>query len=124
MASTITATILLERDGVPLPGFPVVRRLSSDEFESFNYDKANDGDTTTFTDLSSGQLATIKAFFITSNAAITVRLDGQTDAGITLGANGILLIVDATIDASATTNVKYNNNSGGVASLTGIAVGT
>ena len=124
MASTFTATVNLERDGQPLPGFPVVRRLTTDEYETFNYEKADDGEGTTFTTIPVTELATVQVLYLTANTAVTVRLDGQTDAGIVLSPRGVILILDTTIDASTATNVKINNNSGGVAAVTGIAGGT
>lgn len=122
--STLTATITLTRDGLPIAGFPLTRRLSADELQTFAYDEANDGDTTTFSALPTGELGTIQALCVTANKAVTIRLDGQSDAGVTLAANGVLLILNATIDASASTNATINNNSGATALVTGVAAGT
>ena len=122
--STLTATITLKRDGVELPGFPVTRTMSYVEVQIFAYDEANDGDTTTFSALPTSQIASIKGLYVTANQAVTLRLDGQSDAGIALDSGGVLLVLNGTIDDGASTNATLNNNSGSTALVKGVAVGT
>ena len=122
--STLTATITLKRDGVELPGFPVTRTISYDEAQIFAYDKADDGNSTTFSTLPTTQIDAIKGLYITANQAVTLRLDAQSDAGVALDAGGVLLVLNGTIDAGASTNATLNNNSGSTALVKGVAVGT
>ena len=121
---TLKATVTLELDGVLIPGYPVTKRLEMDESQSFRYEKADDGDGTTFTAVPTAQIGSIQALSIQSDQQVTIRLDGQSDAGIVLNAGGLLLIMDATIDASSTTNATMNNNGQPTANIKGIAAGT
>jgi len=122
---TLKHTSILELDGVLLPGFPKVKRLIVDETQQFQYEEANDGDTTTFSAVPADQLATIQFLLIEADQQLTFRFDGQTDTGIVLNKGGLLLLMDVTIDAGAgSSNAKVNNNSGSTANLKGLAGGT
>ena len=117
--------VTAELDGVPLKGFPWVRRLAVDEAQSFEYEQTAHGDAITFTAVPADQLATIQALLLRPDKAVTLRLDGQTDAGIVINADGFVLLADVTIDAGAgASNAKLNNNSGATAVIQGTAVGT
>ena len=121
---TLKATVNLELDGVSIPGFPVVRRLEMPESQSFRYEKVDDGNGSTFLAVPTAQIASIQALVVQTDQQLTFRFDGQTDAGILLNAGGLILVMDATIDASATTNITVNNNVQPTANITGIAAGT
>lgn len=119
-------TITAKLDGKVLEqfGFPVRRRIVVDEIQAMGpYTKADDGEGTTFTSAPIEQIATVQALMLSPSAAITVRLDGQSNAGIVLGINSLLLIIGATIDASATTNATINAN-GATSDISGFAAGT
>lgn len=105
---SLKATILLELDGVPLPGSPFVRRVEVGEAVPSQQVKAGTADSS-YSQLSPDQIASLRAFFCTTDAAVKLRLDGQSDAGIELGPNGLVLIMDATLDAGAATNATVNN---------------
>lgn len=124
MATALKVTVTVEKDGKPLDGFPVVRRYSADEVQGFEYEEPNDGDAVTFSAIPTAQLATIKALVLRTDRQITLRVDGQTDAGLVLDADALLVVIGATIDAAAATNLMVNNNSGGTAVLEGMAGGT
>jgi len=118
-------TVLAEIDGVSVPGTPYSREVDVDESQTFSYEEADDGDSTTFSVIPMAQLATIKCLVVKPSQAVTVRLDGQTDAGVTLAAGGLLLVVDGTIDAGAgASNASVNNNSGVTSVLKGAGAGT
>ena len=120
---TLTLTITAALDGVPYKSW--VRRITCDEAQPFDTEQAAHGDTTTFTALPGDKLDTVQVLILQPDQAVTVRLDGQTDAGIVLSAGGLLAIVDATIDAGAgAANAKVNNNSGATAVLSGLLAGT
>ncbi|MCH7761634.1 hypothetical protein IIA15_09610 [candidate division TA06 bacterium] len=123
----LKVTIQVEIGGVPIAGFPVVKRLVVDESQQFNYEKAADGNPSSFSALPVAELATVEALIIkASDLPITVRLDGQSDSGIELKLGGILVILDATIDAGAgVQNVSINNPaSSDLTLVSGVAAGT
>ncbi len=121
MKVTVTADI----DGQVVAGTPYSKVVDIDESQSFSYEEANDGDTSTFSAIPADQLATIKVLLVKPDQQVNIRLDGASDAGILLSAGGFLAIVDATIDAGAgSSNAKVNNNSGSTALLKGAAGGT
>ena len=121
MKVTVTADI----DGQVVAGTPYSKVVDIDESQSFSYEEADDGDTSTFSAIPADQLATIKVLLVKPDQQVNIRLDGASDAGILLSAGGFLAIVDATIDAGAgSSNAKVNNNSGSTALLKGAAGGT
>lgn len=117
--------VTAEVDGRPVPGTPYRRVVDVDESQVFSYEEANDGDTTTYSVIPMAQLATIQCLLVKPDQAVTIRLDGQSDGGISLSAGGLLCIVDATIDAGAgSSNASINNNSGSTARVNGGGGGT
>lgn len=124
--SSLELTVTLRRDGYPVTGFPVTRRIEVDEIQSFKYEKAADNDSTTFAAVPADQIATIQALLLRTSKAVTLRLDGQTDAGIALNAGGMIVILDCTIDAGAgASNCKINNpDDADTALIEGLAAGT
>jgi len=120
----VKLVVQLEIDNKPVAGFPLVRRLSVDEIQNYDYEKIDDGGAS-FVALPADQLDEIQALLIRADKQITIRLDGQTDAGIVLNADGILLLVGVDIDAGAgANNAKVNNQSGSTAQVQGFAGGT
>lgn len=123
--SSLEITLTVKRDGQPVNGFPVTRRIEADEVQHFSYEQAAHGDITTFGAVPADQINTVQALVLRTTKAITVRLDGQSDAGVPLNAGGILIVLDSTIDAGAgASNAKVNNNSGATALIEGLAAGT
>lgn len=118
---TVKVTVLIEKDGVALD--PITRRVEVDESQTFDYEKAGTSDAT-YAAVPTGELGTVQLLLVRTDHAVTLRLDGQSNAGIELGAGGLLLLVGATIDAGATTNVTVNNATATAALLQGIAGGT
>ncbi len=123
--SNAKTRISIELDGNPNPLQRIIRRLEQPEFQSFSYEKADDGDTTTFTAVPLGEIASIGLLYLESDQQVTIRLDGQTDAGILINADGFILLHDVLIDAGAgASNLSINNNSGVTAKITGMGFGT
>lgn len=118
------AKLEIERDGTLLPGFPMVRRLEVDERQEGDVEEADDADSGVFNALPTSSLSTVQFLFLTSDQQVTIRLDGQSDAGIVLNAGGFLLISNATIDAGASTNATINNTTGSTANIKLISGGT
>ena len=121
MADILDVTVIIKRNGRDVTGFPYQKRMMVDELQSFAYEKATGGGHET---LPTTQIATLQALVVTADQALTLRLDGQSDAGIVLSAGGLLLVLDATIDAGVSTNATLDNSSGSTAVITGLGAGT
>ena len=120
--STFKVTVNVELDSRSLPGYPKIRRLEVDENQQFKYEKTTGAG---FTAIPLDQLAEIQALLLESDQQVTVRLDGQTDAGIVLNPGGLLLLLDVDIDAGAgTSNASLENTSGSTANIQGLGGGT
>lgn len=114
---SIEVMVLVRRNGYLVEN--VTRRIEVPEVQTFNYNEAADADATTFSSLPISVLATLKALFVRTNKAVTIRLDGQTDAGIDLNPGGLLLILDGAV-VGATIN---NPATAEAAVIEGIGVG-
>lgn len=111
-------------DGVPFDGFPVTRRIEVTEAQTLNIQKAN-GDAGAYVELPTVDiLPVISAFILRTDAAIGLRFNAQSDAGIALNKGGLIVIIDANIASGAATNVKVNNAGAGAATLRGAVGGT
>lgn len=121
MADILDVTVIIKMNGRDVAGFPYQKRMVVDELQSFAYEKATGGGYET---LPTTQIATLQALALVADQALTVRLDGQSDAGIVLSAGGLLLLLDITADASSTTNATLDNSSGSTAVVTGLGAGT
>jgi len=121
MADILDVTVIIKRNGRDVTGFPYQKRMVVDELQQFSYEKATGGGYET---LPTTQIATLQALALVADQALTVRLDGQSDAGIVLSAGGLLLLLDITADASSTTNATLDNSSGSTAVVTGLGAGT
>jgi len=105
---TLEATLILKLDGLDLAGTPIVARLFVDDVQTLDQNKPDGGG---FVAL--GSLPTVQALLVrTLDEPVTVRLDGQSDAGIVIGPAGFIFVFGGTIDAGATTNLKVQNASG------------
>ena len=121
MADVLDVTVIIKRNGRDVTGFPFQWRKVVDELQSFAYEKSTGG---RYETLPTTQIAALQALAFVADQAVTLRLDGQSDAGIVLSAGGLLLVLDATIDASSTTNATLDNSSGSTAVVTGLGAGT
>lgn len=104
---TIEATIILKQDGVDVPGFPITMRAAVVMLENY-VDGAlpNDVFFHPF-----GGLTTIQniSFVRALDQPVTVRLNGQTDAGADLTAGGLIFVFGGVLDASIPTNLTVKN---------------
>lgn len=124
MADTLTCTISIEKNGQQLPGFPVVRRVSVDEMVTFSTEQASSDGVFAAPNLSN--LASVTFFYYSANQITKLLFDGNSDTStpLEMAANGLLVLVNPTIDAGASTNITIENDSGSTALLTGVAGGT
>jgi hypothetical protein len=118
--STAKITLNLEIDGQQIEGYPLVKRINLDEIQQFSYEKAASA---SYTDIPATEISNIQLLLIRPSQQLTIRLNGQSDAGIVLSANGILLVLDGTLNAVAA-NAQVSNASGSVAIVKGVAGGT
>jgi len=117
----LDVTVTVKLNGKDVAGFPYQKRMIVDEVQQFSYEKATGGG---YAAVPTNQLDTVQALLLTADKAVTIRLDGQGDAGIVLSAGGLIVILDATLDASSTTNATLDNSSGETAVITGLGAGT
>lgn len=99
-----------------MSALPYTRRLEFAQAVAFDYTQA---DGASFVAVPFAPITTIQALVLRSDKDVTVRLNGQTDAGIPLNAGGILIVYD-----SAMTGATVRNQSGDTASIDGAALGT
>ena len=121
MADILDVTVIIKRNGRDVTGFPYQKRTVVDELQQFSYEKATGGGYET---LPTTQIAAVQALVLTADQSITLRLDGQSDAGIPLNAGGLLLVLDSNLDAGVSTNATLDNSSGSTAVVTGLGAGT
>ena len=114
----------VELDGLPVSGFPLDRRLLVDEASAIDYRKAVDG-AGTYVGVPLDLLPTIQALVLRADRALTLRLNGQSDAGVLINAGGVVVLFDVTVNAGAgAANAKVNNVSGATAFVQGVGGGT
>lgn len=121
MADILDVTVIIKRNGRDVTGFPYQKRMVIDELQQFSYEKSTGGGYET---LPTTQIAAVQALVLTADQSITLRLDGQSDAGIPLNAGGLLLVLDSNLDAGTSTNATLDNSSGSTAIVTGLGAGT
>lgn len=106
---TLRVTVHAEVDGQVLPGFPLIKRITTDQISVFNpATKPADDPPGTYTSLPIEHLGTVQALVLRPDATITLRLDGQTDAGIPLGPDSLFLVVGTDLDAGVTVNASVS----------------
>lgn len=104
-----------------LPDLPYVRRREYDEVRAFAFDQATGGG---YQAAPITGLATIQLLILVPDKAITVRVNGQTDAGVPVGAGGLYVVGETTIDNSSDDAVQIDNSSGSTVTVRGVAFGT
>lgn len=110
----LKAVIVLEVDGVAVPGFPYSRRITLDEGQGFDFIKA-DGVASA---LPVDQIAAVlKVLTVRADQVVTIAL-----GKITLNPGGILLVVDADLGTGAQATVA--NASGANAQVKGYGAGS
>ncbi len=94
---TVKVTLNVEIDSVQVEGYPIIKQLTIDELQSFNYEKVTGGG---YVAVPVSELSTVQFLLLRPSQSVTIRLNGQGDAGIVLAANSVLLIAGATIDTA------------------------
>ena len=105
----IEVVVSIMQDGVEIFGHPIQRRVAVDEATgTFTTTMAASA---SYVALPPSVMAEVDMLVIQADKQVTVRLDAQTDKGIILQPEGLLLILDGYIVAGAGTNIKLFNNS-------------
>lgn len=112
---TVKSTVVIDIDDIPIPSFPLVRRTSPTEAQPFVIQRATGGG---FVALPTGELTTISGLILTSDQAISIRLNGVAGE-VTLNANATLVLHDVAL----TTAPTVSNASGSTATIRGLAFG-
>lgn len=118
---TVKATLILEVNGQPILGSPIIRRLEVDETSLFMHEDAPGAG---FSALPTSELSVLNMLFLGADRTVTLRVDGQSDKGIILNAGGFALLFDVNVSSGPTTNATVENQSGATANLKGVAGGT
>lgn len=106
--AVVVVTLDLTVDGRSIFGAgPLVRRLEAPAFVDVEYAKDADNNPTDFASIPATALASIGMLLVRPSAAINLRLNGQSDGSIPLAADGLLLLLDTTLDTA--TLVAVNN---------------
>lgn len=108
---TITLQISLREDGQELPGFPLNQTLSPTEFKGKMTITRPDA-AATFTELPLQDIDTLRLLYVRADQDTTLRFNDQSDAGIPMTANSVLLLFDCNIPNTATSKAAMENASG------------
>jgi hypothetical protein len=118
---TLKLTVQADLDGVPLSGFPVVRRVHVAEVQAFETLQAPTGE---FLPLPLSELSRVAALILRSDQVIVLRLNGQSDMGINMEAGGMVVLFDVALDAGAAVNATVWNPGTLPVTLRGVAGGS
>lgn len=99
-----------------MSAIPYTRRVEFAQALAFDYEQANGA---SFVTVPVSPITTIQALILRSDKDVTVRLNGQSDAGIPLKAGGILIVYDCEMTAAT-----VQNQSGDTAHLDGAVLGS
>lgn len=116
-------TINITEDGAPLPGFPLVKSKTVTESGGKQTYSRPDA-AATWTELALTDLGQINVLFVQLDQAYNMRFQDQTDEGLDMNANGIILLIDAAIPSGAALKAAVENGSGSAATVTQVAGGS
>lgn len=120
MPSNLEVTVQLAVDGEPIRGFPIRRSFAVDELlGTLRYEKATGGGFSALPGLS--ELSVSKQFLLLeSDKALTLRFASGAAGDLTLGANALVLV----LNAAHTADIQIDNQSGSTAIIQASTGGT
>lgn len=119
---TIQWTLDVKEDGATLPGFPITKSVVvTESLGRATYTRPTGAG---FTELQLGDLGSITVFFLQPSETVTLRFNDQTDQGLPLSSNGIMVLIDGAIPGTATNKIALENTSGSTVTLTQLAGGS
>lgn len=114
--ASLKLTVTLTEDGVNVPGFPITRTITSSEVTGKQtFTRATGGG---YVELPLTELGAINALVLTTDQDVSLRFNDQTDAGLPLDANGVLVLIGSDIPSGATSKASVSNASGSTATHT------
>lgn len=114
--ASLVLTINLTEDGSSIPGFPISRTVTSTETTGRQtFTRATGGG---YLELPIAELADVNLVVLTTDKDVTVRFNDQSDGGLPLDANGVLVLATCDIPTAATSQISVSNASGETATLT------
>lgn len=114
--ANVKVTVMIEVDGEPLKGFPIVRRFEPVQRQSAEVNQASN---VAFVSLFDSLTNHTLLFFQPLGANMAIRPNGTVGSEITVNKGGFVLILD-TANFSGTT---IQNNSGSSAKYQGLVTG-
>jgi hypothetical protein len=122
---TLTCVVQMEIDGHPIPNSPFIQTFTVTQAQTLNVQKAVDSAGSYATIPTVDAIAALTALLLQNpDAQLVYRFNNQSDAGVTVPAGGLVIILGANINSGAATNVKVSNSdSGAVATIQGLAAG-
>ena len=123
MSSLIEVEVTVRVDGQVMNGFPFIRRILVNQADQFNYQKAADNNSTTYTTISGTNIPTARnVLIVKSDSQVNLRLNGAASGvSIPLNANGLVIIIDELDSTAPTIN---NPAASAAATIQGVAGGT
>src|SRR5260221_3083033 len=110
--ANVQITVELTLDGHPLPGSPFTQILDVLDYQVLNVRKSIDAVGVFAPIPTVDALTPISALLLWNpDAELIYRFAGQTDAGLTVPAGGLVLLSNVDIEAGATLNVGADNSS-------------
>lgn len=114
--ATLQLTVNLTEDGTVVPGFPITRSVTSSETTGKQtFVRATGGG---YVELPLAELGAINALVLTTDVDVTLRFNDQTDGGLPLDANGLIVLITSDIPSGASSKISVSNASGGNATHT------
>ena len=114
--SSLVLTVNLTEDGSSVPGFPITRTVTSSEVTGRQtFTRADGGG---YVELPISELGAINFCVLTTTEDVTIRFNDQTDQGLPLDSNGVLVLATCDIPSGATNKIEVDNSSGNTATLT------
>jgi hypothetical protein len=118
----VTVFVELEIDGVPVEGFPYVRRIDVDDWQAFAYQLAGAG-AGVYRTLPITRLDAVQGLIVATSEEVCLRFNGQPDGEIVLGPGGVAVLWETLLNHSPITNAVALRPQDGPTTLLGIAAG-
>ena len=100
----LKVTVLVEQDGSPVSGFPLVRRVVCDQVAAWNPYFQGASAPSTFTAVPASTVAVLQALILRPDGTVLVRFANQTDAGLQIDPDGLLIVLGCSVDETAALN--------------------
>lgn len=115
MSDEYRVTVLIEKNGVSLPDFPLIRRLIFNESADTTIVASPDSNTTSYHEIAAATMPTLGLFFVAPDQAVNLKFNLNTP--VSMDAQSIVLIMGCALaQGTPTQNIEYNNPSSSVSS--------